>query len=471
MGPRPSGRRQSGRVRGSSMVLPRDRIAVWVGLTVLVVLSALVRTRELRVGLWLDEGLSIGIADRPLADIPGVLRQDGSPPLYYLLLHGWMQLTGRSEAATHALSLLFALLAVPVAFLAARPLFGERAASVAALLTALNPFLGDYAQETRMYSLLVLLALITAGCWLRALAVPATGVRRAPTLGFSLAYAAMLYTHNWALFFGAAAAVAWVVLLAAAPPDQHARLLRTGLIGYGLALALYLPWLPSLLYQTAHTGTPWASAPALDALLDAPARLLGAVTWPLVFLVCGASVVGALGRRDAATLTGRRGSVVALVIIATLTVAIPWLTSQVSPTWATRYLIAALAPTLLICAAAVASVGRLGLAVLAAIAIIWTATPAPRQKSNVREVAAAISPDLRSGDLIVSTRPGEIAVLYYYLPRGLRYATLTGPVRDRGVTDWRDLASRLRQTSPARDLQPLLDSLAAGHRLRPAGPL
>src|SRR3954451_21787203 len=114
-----------------------------------------------------------------------------------------MNLVGRSEAATHTLSLLFALLAIPVAFWAARTLLGERAAWVAALLTALNPFLGGYAQETRMYSLLVLLALITVACWLRALAVdvpapgrPATAVRRAPTLGFSLAYAAMLYPHN-----------------------------------------------------------------------------------------------------------------------------------------------------------------------------------------------------------------------------------------------------------------------------------
>src|SRR3954462_12577781 len=153
------------------MVVPRDRIAVGGGLSALGVLSAVVRTRQLGVGLWLDEGLSIGIADRPLADIPGVLRQDGSPPLYYLLLHGWIKLAGRSEAATHALSLLFALLAVPVAFWAGRALFGERAAWVAAVLTALNPFLTVYAQETGMYSLLVVLALPAVACWLRARAV------------------------------------------------------------------------------------------------------------------------------------------------------------------------------------------------------------------------------------------------------------------------------------------------------------
>jgi mannosyltransferase len=32
--------------------------------------------------LWMDEGIAVGIASHPLAQIPGVLRLDGSPPLY-----------------------------------------------------------------------------------------------------------------------------------------------------------------------------------------------------------------------------------------------------------------------------------------------------------------------------------------------------------------------------------------------------
>jgi mannosyltransferase len=56
-------------------------------------------------------------------------------------------------------------------------------------------------------------------------------------------------------------------------------------------------------------------------------------------------------------------------------------------------------------------------------------------------------------------------VLDYYLPEGLRYATLTGRVPDTGVTDWRDGVERLRATSAERDLAPLIDSLAPGQRL------
>src|SRR6476661_8395125 len=93
----------------------RTRVAVPAGLGLLVLLSLLLRTRELGIGFWIDEGLSVGIADRPLGDIPGVLRQDGSPPLYYVLLHLWMGAFGNAEGVVRGFSLACALLAVLVA--------------------------------------------------------------------------------------------------------------------------------------------------------------------------------------------------------------------------------------------------------------------------------------------------------------------------------------------------------------------
>ena len=56
-------------------------------------------------------------------------------------------------------------------------------------------------------------------------------------------------------------------------------------------------------------------------------------------------------------------------------------------------------------------------------------------------------------------------MLDYYLPDGLRFGTLTGPVADPGVTDWRDGVERLEATSAPRDLQPLLDAMKPGQRL------
>src|SRR5918992_1843905 len=119
--------------------LPLRLIGSIAALGALILVSLLVRSRALAAGFWIDEGLSVGIASFPLSEIPGVLRQDGSPPLYYLLLHVWMDAFGRSEAATHALSLVFALLAVPAALWAGWSLFGRTAGLIAAAFAALNP--------------------------------------------------------------------------------------------------------------------------------------------------------------------------------------------------------------------------------------------------------------------------------------------------------------------------------------------
>jgi len=436
------------------------RVAAPLGIGALLAVSVLLRTRELGAGFWIDEGLSVGIADRPLADIPGVLRQDGSPPLYYVLLNLWLSVAGRSEESVHGLSVLISALCVPVAFWAGWTLFGRRTAWISALLAAVNPFITQYAQEGRMYALLTLFGMVSMTCWLLAFTTDADAVRRAPAIGFAVAFATMLYTHNWALFFGAATGVAWLYLLWRAGPAERRRLLRTGLLAYGGVILLYAPWLPSSLYQAAHTGAPWSKAPSLAALASVPARILGEVAEVAVFLAAGSGVVALLRTRDA-----RGRATLTLLIVALLTIVLAWIGSQLSPAWANRYLAAGVAPFLYLAAAGFANAGRLGLVGLALVAVLWAVDGAPSEKSNVGTVADAIGPSLRPGDLVVATQPEQVPVLHYYLPAGLRYATLTGAVEDTGVTDWRDGVERLRATSPQRDLAPLLDDLRPGQRM------
>jgi mannosyltransferase len=436
------------------------RVAAPLGIGLLLAVSVLLRTRQLDVGFWIDEGLSVGIADRPLGDIPGVLRQDGSPPLYYLLLSLWMDVAGSTERSVHGLSVVFGVLCVPVAFWAGWTLFGRRTAWVAALLAAVNPFLTQYAQEGRMYALVALLGLVSLTCWLQAFTTDADAVRRGPAIGFAVSFAAMLYTHNWALFFGAATGLAWLWLLWRARGEERGRLLRTGLLAYGGVLLLYAPWIPNTLYQAAHTGAPWSKAPSLAALASVPARMLGEVAEVAVFLAAGAGVWALLrtgGPRSRATS--------ALLLIGVATIVLAWVGSQVSPAWANRYLAAGIAPFLLLAAAGFAHAGRLGLVGLALVAVLWAIDGAPSEKSNVRAGNQAIAPGLEPGDLVVATQPEQVSVLEYYLPDGLRYATLTGPVSDTGVTDWRDGVERLEATSAERDLAPLLDAMEPGQRL------
>src|SRR5438552_12532454 len=161
-------------------------------------------TNALGARLWIDEGITIGIARHPLADLPALLRRDGSPPAYYVLLHWWIGVFGASPASTHALSVLFAVLAVPACAWAAWSTFGPRAGVLAAALAAFVPLLGQYADETRMYALAFLLAALATGAFLRTFVLR----RRAWAPGFGALTALLCLTHGWGLFFAAGAACA-----------------------------------------------------------------------------------------------------------------------------------------------------------------------------------------------------------------------------------------------------------------------
>ncbi|HET8759168.1 MAG TPA: glycosyltransferase family 39 protein [Solirubrobacteraceae bacterium] len=442
-----------------------------LGLLALTLLALALRTTELGIGFWIDEGLSVGISDRPLSDIPHALELDGSPPLYYMLLHLWMGVAGTSEAATRWLSVLCALIAVPVAWWAARALFGSRAGWMAAILIATNPFITRFAQETRMYALVALLALVACAAFGRAF----TGddperARRPWAIGLAISLALMLYTHNWALFFGAACGAVWLFLVFRAAGPARRDLLVAGAIGFGGAALLYLPWVPTTLYQAAHTGAPWSQPPDMVDLLGSPGQMVGQFA-QIALILCAGAGLGALWRRSGGRISPAGRAAACLLAIGVLTVALAWLSSQVSPAWAARYLAVGVAPLTLVGAAGLAHAGRLGIAGLIVAAALAAGDTAPDDKSNVSEIAEAIGPSLRPGDLVVSTQPEQVAVLAYYLPDGVRFATLTGALEDTGVTDWRDGPERLRATSAAKDLKPLMDELRPGQRLALVRPI
>src|SRR5918997_1186116 len=172
---------------------------VAAALLVLMALSTALRTGALDAGFWIDEAIAVGIASHEPTEIPGLLRQDGSPPLYYLLLHGWIALAGTGEVATRSLSLLFAAVAVPVAWWAASAVGGRRAGAVAAAVVAVCPFFAYYAQEARMYTLVAVLSLVATAGFMR---------RRPIVLVAGLTL--LLYTHTWGVFLAAGLVVVWL---------------------------------------------------------------------------------------------------------------------------------------------------------------------------------------------------------------------------------------------------------------------
>jgi hypothetical protein len=437
---------------------------VVVGGLALVAWSIYVRTRAFSEAYWIDEGLSIGIARHSFFDIPGVMRQDGSPPMYYMLLHFWTSIFGTGEHDTHALSLVISTLAIPAGLWAGWSLFGRRVGIVTAIVCAGNPFLTVYAQETRMYSLVALWSLLCTAFFLQVFVYR----RRRYLPLFAVTLVALLYTHLWSAFFvlGAGASLLWLLWLRR---DERRELFRDALLGFGGAFVLYLPWLPTALYQVRHTAAPWAAGPTWRAAQQIPHTLAG--TSREIYLT---SIVAAVGIFLAWRARRRedRGAWVAIGLLATMVV-LAWTISNLSGVWVPRYFAIFVGPFLITVGWAFGRAGVIGIAGLLIIgAGFWLYPHTPDKlflKSNVKFVAADGAERLHRGDIVLSTHPEQIPLIHYYLnadgAHGMRYATQLGYVPDAQVFDWRDATARLGATRVKRDLNPILDSMRVGQQL------
>ena len=126
-------------------------------LAAITIAGGLLRVYQInRNGFWLDEAFSVWMAAHPLpALFDWLIRIDQHPPLYYTLLHFWLQ-AGDDAGYVRLLSALFSTLTIPVLFLIAARIAGLRAGFIAAVILALSPFQVRFAQEARMYALLML---------------------------------------------------------------------------------------------------------------------------------------------------------------------------------------------------------------------------------------------------------------------------------------------------------------------------
>lgn len=455
------------RTRRRFDVRPSDALLAGATLVVLTLVSAYVRTRAISGSFWMDEGLSVGIASHPLGDIASVLREDGSPPLYYMLLHVWMDAFGRSETAVHWLSLTASLLCIPSAMWAGWSLWGKRAGYIGAVICSLVPFLTAYGEEARMYSLMALFALLTTAFYLHAFVYRRRGFLPA----FAIGQALMVYTHSWGIFFGIGAALALIPLWRVS--EERRRLLLDALMAFGGAVILYLPWVPTVLYQTGHTAAPWANRPRFGVPIQIARDVLGgygpAVT---LLLVGGFGIAALLGARKARA-DRERLSVWVLLAIPIVTLALAWLLSQVSPAWASRYFAAIVGPLLLLAALGLSRAGKLGLVALAVVCVFWIK---PTQyvdgyKSDVRDIGGEVGAQMRAGDLVVVGQPEQTPLVWYYMPGGLRYADTIGAVGDPRHMDWVDALDRLEAAAPDRVLPRLLAKLRPGQKVLFVRPL
>jgi mannosyltransferase len=144
-----------------------------------------------------DESFSIQFSAHELQWlIPSIAHVEPNPPLYYLLLHGWMKSLGQTEFVTRFLSLLFGVVSVPLIYQLGTAMARPKVGALAALLLAINPFQVWHAQDVRNYTVWPAFSIASLAFLLRSL----QDARARHWAGYAGMTLLSLYTHYYDMF-------------------------------------------------------------------------------------------------------------------------------------------------------------------------------------------------------------------------------------------------------------------------------
>ncbi len=402
----------------------RARTVVAVGLTIVVAIGIFLRFYT-HSAEWLDEALTVNRSQLPLGQIANSVKHDGAPPLYYYMLHFWMEIFGKGNLATRSLSGVIGVITLPVAWFAGNRLGGRAVAWTSLALLASAPFAVYYSTEARMYGLIILLSGLGIIALHRAMHEPKIGNLTAITV----VTAALLYTQYWSLYLVAMvgiwllATVGWTrrqqSTTGAGDPAEWQNPFKA-LIAVAVGAILFLPWVPIFLYQSAHTGTPWAAPANFAAVINAvtgftdnqgsgsmagtdQGRLLA-----VIYFAMGALALFGIARSsriielDLHTRPRSRG--LTFVIVGTLFAAIAGGLLS-SSAFASRYASVVFLPLLLLVALGTTTLlsNRARLAVIAVAVVagmVGSFQNITTQRTQAPKVAAVINTQARAGDIV-----------------------------------------------------------------------
>ena len=415
--------------------------------------------------MWLDEAQTVAIAQRSVGSLLHTLRIDGAPPLFYLLLHYWMDVFGTGDLGARSLSTAFSIAALPLMGIAAkRYRLVDGASWPAVLLLATNPFAIRYATEARMYSLvlfLVLVALIAyekvwrdGGAW--------------PVLGAGLATGALLLTQYWAMFMAVAAGIA--VLIAVWRGVRRATVLVLPLV---IGAVVFVPWLPTFLYQSKHTGAPWGSPPGLlTAVLSVGSWTGSGVAAPLLqwslYLLLVIAILGYPASGGGVTFrTPARRKPLFIVTFSIVTLALATIASEISASaYAPRYTMIVFPLMLLVAASGFAAIPARARPVAIAVVCVLGLAGSILLPFNLRTQAAQVASVLKDAgpnDLVVYC-PDQLGPAVYRLAphagRQVVYPTFGSPE----IVNWVNYKNRNENAHPVAFANEALER-SDGHRI------
>lgn len=211
--------------------------------------------------LWFDEIFSVHAADHSWSEIiPFVAKDLIHPPLFYLLLKVWIFVGGESLFWLRLFPVILSILAVLPLWMLCRELKLRPDAIILSFgLFAVNGALIKYAQEVRMYSVLLFLSMMSVWLFSRYY------FRGKSFWMLVIVNILLVYTH----YFG------WLIVgteLLVILVAQRIKIART-LLMFLLTAAAFVPWLVAI-FKFAEPGSSlgqnigWMQRPGVRAIID-----------------------------------------------------------------------------------------------------------------------------------------------------------------------------------------------------------
>jgi mannosyltransferase len=362
---------------------------------------------------WVDEAFTVRLLSDDFGGLlDDVAETESTPPLYYVLAWAWSQLMGLGELGLRSLSALAGAATVGLAWALGRWLAGPRAALAAGALAAVNPFLIWFSTEARAYALATLL---TAAALLLLVQMLDRSDRPRLAAWAALAAAALATHYATAFVIGAQAVIllrrrggraAWTAVAAVAAVGLALIPLAAAQRGNDHA--------QSLNELSGPLGERLAQLPKQFAIgYDAPLEIVLAVGVIAVLLAGVAlAMLGSPALRERALVPLTVGLVGILAPLAATIVGFDVVAS--------RYLLPALVPLLVVAGAGLAAGPwrRAGPALVVGLAGAWLAVtmvvatdPRLQTRADWQGIEAALGPAPHGGRAIVTSPSNGALVL------------------------------------------------------------
>ncbi len=196
-------------------------------------------------GFWGDEAWTAVISRLSIPEIIQVTGQDFHPPLYYLLVHGFMRIFGESEWIRALSTFFFILTLIPLYFFA-KKITNKTVAWVSTTLIGFSPILFIYAFEARSYAFLTFMSVMSTLVFWKAVNLAKN--RKKPTketIRAWILYAIIggfgVYTHYYMWFILASHGVFWLL--------SDRRQFKQVFLSYLFIFLAQMPWVPTLFSQ------------------------------------------------------------------------------------------------------------------------------------------------------------------------------------------------------------------------------